>query len=89
MGGPVAQEHADLAAVVDQRCNLAGQCTDLPIGRPLPVVLDRGRVWCDVEHGGDPLAQRVIGHHRIRGSDFTGPPRAASSAVPIGFPNRV
>ncbi len=53
------------------------------------VAFDRGRVGCEVEYVGDPSAQRVIGHHRIRGWDFTGPPRSASSAVPTGFPSRV
>ena len=87
--GPVAQQHADLSAAVDRCRDPAGQRRNLTVGEPLPVVLDRGSVGREVEHGRDALAQRVIDHHRSRGSDFTGPPCCASSAVPIGLPRRV
>ena len=89
MCGPVAQQDPDLPSVVDQRCDPTGQRADLSVREPLPVILDRGLVGGQVEHRGDSLAQRVIGHHRIRGSDFVGAPCSASSVLPIGFPRRV
>ncbi len=89
MRGSVAQQDPGLTAVVDQRRDATGDRVDLTEREPLPVILDRGFVGGEVEHVRDPLAQRMIGHHRIRGSDVVGVPRLASSALPIGFPSRV
>ena len=89
MGRPVAQQDPDGPSPLDRRLDPAGERSDLPPREPLPLILDRGVVGSKVEHVGDPLAQRVIGHHRIRGSDLLGPPWSSSSALAIGFPSRV
>ena len=89
VGRSVAQQHADLTAAFDERFDPPGEPGKVGVARPLTVVFDSGCVGREVQNAGDPLPQRVLGHHRILGSGFTGPPRAASSAVPIGLPSLV
>jgi hypothetical protein len=77
-----------VAAVVNQRTDPVGKFAELAPRMPVAVIFQSRRIGLQTQNIVDAPTERVPGH-RILGSADGLPPRAANSAVPIGFPNRV
>ncbi len=91
LGRAVTQQDSDLRVLVGtshQRTDPVGHSAKLAPRHPLALVLQSGCVRLQTQNIGDAPTKRVR-RHRILGSDVGPRPRAASSAVPIGFPSRV
>ena len=85
----VAQQDSDLRLVAaDERMDPLGQFAKLSPRQPLAVILQSRRIRLQPQNIVDAPTERVR-CHRICGSGLRPSPRAASSAMPIGFPSRV